>query len=251
MQSGKQCRRRACGVLRSFLALLMLSACARGPFQDDFDGHPRSADCFMVAPIVVTGKITRVQQVGDTRRPRKGPKIWIDPVQITVSVEHVIKGSVEGRTIQIFGFRPNRAHVFGDDPFDPRPGEIRLFLLRSESGRLRILTDNFSGAYAPRLGTGQHPNVPAAVLSDPGRTIAFVLLAPGEGHKPRAGDIVANAYVGMALTHDKEWLISLLRPYTQDPDQWVRSAAEAAIHDLGLMPKAWQPPDGPCPAKLP
>jgi len=236
----------------AFLVFLATCACQGAWPQDDFDERAGfSVNCFVVAPIALSGRIVAVEQIGEARRPRKGGRPLLDPIRIMVSVEHVLRGNHAGKVAEIFCFRPSKSQNLRGDPFDPRRGELRLFLLRREAGRLRMITDDYGDVYAPRVSTGAHPQIPAAILASPPKAIAYVLLARGEGSSPEelSTDIFSYFAIGRALTNDREWLVSLLQPYTNDPHRGIQVAAESAIRELGFIPDAWQPPEL-CPAKL-
>ncbi len=214
--------------------LLSFSGCG-GPFEDNYDPRDLTTgvDCFAVAPIVLVGTITGVQQTGRTRPTRKGGEYLLDPVQISVNVQHVLKGHVDLRTIQVFGFRYNTrtGHEPEGGGFIPRIGDYRMFLLKEERGRLRIVGDDVHGSDTPIIYTGDHRTIDASILNDPGKAISWVLLTPGDGARINTGffELYRNAAIALAVTHDKEWVLSLLNRLTTYPDRDIQTRARRAI----------------------
>jgi hypothetical protein len=167
---------------------------------------------------------------------------------MTVAVEHALKGGVAGPTIQVFAFRWREEYITGR-PFNPRPGDRCLFLLRKDAGRLRLLADNFWGSYAFDVYTGEH-HLDPSLSAVPGKAIPAVLLTLGPGADLSAfrGLLITYAHLSMIVSNDHQWVISLLKPLTQHPDAYVRAAAEVSIE--AIEKGKWANLDAPCPVKV-
>lgn len=233
-----------------------LLACGCG-FKDNFDPkmlrNTASLGCFASAPVVMVGTITQVDRVGRPRTARKGGTL-LDPIRITVSVENVLRGTIERPTIEIFGFRYSRDQSsFPGNPFHPRPGQRRLFLLRRESGRLRLYVDDVREGYAPVVCSGRHPAVDARLAGDPGRAIAWILLTPGDGYDERefGFNVTWYAWIAIAVTQDKPHVFSLLNAFKEAPDEHLRREAggiQEAI-ESHFKDGRWIDATPPCPAQ--
>jgi hypothetical protein len=193
-----------------------------------------------------------VEQIGGTRPARKAPSLLLDPVRITISVEHALRGRVPGNPLEVLAFRYNttKQGVYGN-PFIPRGGQHRLFLLRRDGGHLRPIVDGAQEWFAPLIYTGEHRDMDPALLRDPGKAMSFILLTPAEGADLGGFFSVRyNAAIAMAVTHDKAWVISLLRSLTRYPKESIR---EEARWEIGVVESdRWGGPTAntPCPVRL-
>lgn len=231
------------------VACLLPFGCGTRGLQEDNSSGILSLHCFKVAPIIVVGTITTIRDIGPARRSRKDSHPLIGPVEITVSVENVLKGAVARSAIQVFGFRWREQYVRGG-LFAPYPGDRCLFLLRRDSGRLRLLVDSPEGSLAVFVYSGEHRDLEPRAYGDAGRAMAALLLTLGPGADLAGfrGYIIYYAKISMAASGDAQWVISLLKPLTMNADEIVRASAGAAIEAIDSG--KWSHLDGPCTAKL-
>lgn len=227
-------------------ALLHLTAFGQRVPRDNLSDSVVSFSCFSAAPIILTGSVLQVREIGGWVRSQQLPQFRVQPILMSVAVEHVLKGTVEKPTLDVLGFRadPNYGNAF-----QPKAGQLRLFLLRKDSrGQLRLVVDHVHEAYAPVIDSGRHPRIGPDLLSHPGKAVSTILLSPGEGMNTEnfRTHVSRYAFISMAMTHDKSWVISLLEPLTHSEDSLVRLEATSFIGML-KEPGPWRDPGGACP----
>ncbi len=144
-----------------------------------------------------------------------------------IAVENAFKRQPESRNIDVYGYiyslRNNRelGHPL---PFQPEPGQRRLFFLRSEGSRFRLLHDVFD--YSPRVFSGRHDSVDPNFASSAGTGISWTLLtrtqeSNAEGFAVRLGEYAwyAHQLAGTPV------MMALIGRLTADPNYAVREEA--------------------------
>jgi len=246
----------------AFAAWLSFTVTSCGPqLKDSFDpamlSRTASWSCFSSAPIVAVGVITDVASAGRPRVPQKGSRILLEPIRISIIVENVLRGEIQGPKAEIFGFHYSLEGQgnFPGKTFQPRPGQRRLFLLVKESGILRLYVDEVRDFYAPIIASGRHPALDAGVKGNPGKAIAWILLTPGEGldESGFAVNLAFYTFVSMSVTHDEVYVFSLLENLKKFSDERVRREAAGMQQTIESEIKDgnWTDPTPPCPAHPP
>lgn len=259
MQSARKVARDVAGNRRLSLALvaagviccLCLSGCGAGQMRDLYDER-NAIECFNVAPIIVVGRIVSVTPLGPPRRSSAPPHPRMQPLNLMVSVENVLKGHVPGPTIAVLAFYVAEGTT-GPKRFAPAlDGERirRLFALRWDRERLRVLLDTWSGGYARELYSGDHRG--AHLPSDPAKAMAAVMLTLGKDWFPHAFamDIIGSTIVALNLSRDPEYVVSLLQPLAASENAEVREQAQAAIKLIQSHRFTVDTFASSCPAKL-
>ncbi len=112
---------------------------------------------------------------------------------------------------------------------------------------LRLLYDDVHEWVAPIVYSGEHRMLTVHTAS-PGKAISFALLTrgPGASQSFRA-ELQYYTQISLAVTHDADWVMSLLRPLSQADDQSLRDEANGLIR--AVQSRSWKEWGGPCPVR--
>lgn len=215
------------------------TGCGRSQIRNNYTENA-SYSCYGVAPVVLVGTITAVRAIGPPQLARNASRPMLDPIEITVAVEHWLRGGAGGATVQIYGFR-HSATVSGEI-FDPLAGDLRLFPLKHDSGRLRLLFDDGMGT-APKVHTGAHPNLDKSLLKTPGKAIASIMLLPDKGCRVQENVPLPHlTAVALAVTQDTEYVTQLLHTLAtcKENNQAIRKRATEEIEWVRAPRPLWQ-----------
>lgn len=185
------------------------------------------ARCYLMAPIILVGMVKAVHQVGPTRPAIHVPQALLDPVELRVDVEQVVKGEANVGETSIFGFlySSKNTRYLGLPTFQPTPGQRRLFFLRKDAGVLRLFRDVMEDYYLV-LYSGEHPRLAERQPSEAGKTLAQLLLTPGKNPRPDnlASRLVDYVYIAQESA-GTDYTVQLLSALMGDSHPSIRKAA--------------------------
>jgi len=223
---------RVCTIVAVCAGLLLAACREQMPrIADDFDLKAARCTppvrCYLQAPIILVGTVTGVRQVASTRPAMHAPQALLDPVEIRVEVEQVVKGDAGVGTASVFGFlySSKNTRYLGLPAFQPAPGQRRLFFLRREAGVLRLFRDVMENYYVV-LYNGRHPTSGEAQQTEAGKRLARLLLTLGANPIPDgfASNLVHYVYIAQESA-GAEYTLELLSPLTVDKDPLIRKEA--------------------------
>lgn len=221
--------------------------------------RPIGYECLLASPVIFVGRIARVEKVGlPAPAAEGGPRLV--PVEMEVFVELTVQGTfADGRAalVYAYAFAEGGAPPAGAalPPFDPAPGERRLFFVRKVGALNRLARDGYD--YALPVRSGRHLALPLALERGTPERIARILLTPTPQVDSRSfaaglerSAAAARAFCGLDL------LVPMLDTLTKHPDAGVATAArflhgEYSLALQGAGPLASPPPSAPCPALNP
>lgn len=218
------------------LAATLLAGCGeRAPaLKDDLNLYelrsPPSPKCYMQAPIILVGKVDFVRQIARTQPALRIPEALLDPVEIELSVEHILKGAVsmDGHRIRIFGllYSPKNTRQLGQPAFNPRPGQHRIIFARREGTRLRLFHDVVD-YYFLRVRSGDHPSLDPDARTNPVKAISWLLLTLGPNYDSEgiSKDLITYTYVARTISGE-DYMRALLDRLASVSDSNIHHAAE-------------------------
>ena len=183
----------------------------------------------MKAPIILIGTVDLVRQVAPTRPASNMREVLLDPVEIALSVEHVLKGTVSMQVnrVRILGllFSKRNARELGQPPFDPRPGQRRIIFARQEGTQLRLFHDVVD-YYFLKVNSGDHPLLDSDIRTDPAKAISWLLLTLGPHYDSNRMSEQLPMYVYLAKAiSGEDYMTVLLDQLTSVSDSNIRQAA--------------------------
>jgi hypothetical protein len=129
-----------------------------------------------------------------------------------------------------------------------------MFLLREESGRLRLYVDDVAEGFTPVVCAGKHTSIDPRAAGNPGRAIAWVLLTPGEDFDEHVFGLRLGSYAfaAMGASRDKEYVLSLLDALRDSTDERIRRDARGipAVIESDFGSRRWTDLSAPCPVAV-
>jgi hypothetical protein len=221
----------------ALLAFFLLAACRASTSPPDLFQSSEFSRTFedrarieLAAPVIVIGRIEGFRTVGVSRPAHEDDHILLEPMEVAIQVEHVLKGAPSGDRLNFFfyAYASNNRRDFGIRKFTPIPGQRRIFFLSRLGNGYRAVGDIVN--YNILIESGYHS--PTLCKDESvGCCIAKLLLTPGKGYDPinfrmqLAGE-VSSASVFCSRTYS----LGLVQELTQSVDPQIGRAANEIMN---------------------
>lgn len=182
------------------------------------------------APVTVLGRVVAVRPVGRPIRSHGDPRVSVQLTTISLSVELVLEGAVNGQQLQFYfyTFVPGESGL-GMPWYRPTVGDRRIYFLEKLGDDYRSVGD--VAVYSLAVNTGDH-DADFCRGKSAGCCIAEILLVPQKDYQPDAfaRRLIQDEFAASVLC-SRSAALKLVSALLDDPDQRVRREAADILAD--------------------